>query len=562
MSTSLNFRDIIDLPEWRVLSQPLTGNIAGVASSGNWMAEDLRNNDYASPYVYFNTSASLFFGYNVKNDGWAEFTNAFGLGGSYGVGTNAVFVPSLSPSGLLANSGNTTTKIVLATALPASVGVNQLANRGDGKGHIIRIIGKGSGNSGKIEERHVIANTSGTTPTLILDEPLSFTPGNTNADSYEFLAGSYLLLGTGALAANQFRRYDVLTASLSSLVTTGLIATVPTSSNIMIALDEGYVPANRNTYEGYLVGAATYDTLNSLTGGPKGCLTATNSAAGTLTGQAASGDAEVLVNQYRNYQIRIVEDTATPTAVGQRRRISSHTAGASPVYTLNTNWTVTPSATCKYVIENWTENIIALIGGTTTVYNYTHTSYTGGAAANTWDTSTWAVKGNTSQTTGGFAFHAFGIVADELNSAKASNIFLFRGNTNTFDLLDIAGAATGSWTQGLSVVDWTGTQYDVITTLDYQCSAYNPHTQKGRYFYFFPGTATSTTSNQRNAARFDAISFKMEKIAGMKMVSGATSISARFGFTSLFQDGTTKVAFWNTGRPLSGLDFWQLMLAR
>ena len=97
---------------------------------------------------------------------------------------------------------------------------------------------------------------------------------------------------------------------------------------------------------------------------------ATGSAANTITGQASNGDASVVINKFRNYQIRIVEDTAIPTAVGQRRRISSHTAGPSAVYTVATNWTVTPSATCKFVIENDTDRIIGFFGGSTAIYNY------------------------------------------------------------------------------------------------------------------------------------------------------------------------------------------------
>jgi hypothetical protein len=557
---SISAKEIIDLPEWRVLSQPIFGGSqTTVNAAGEWIAEDYRNNDYAHPINYFLGTAANLYGYNIKNDAWGQFQTAFGLGGTFGTGATAVFSPSMSPSGTL-TTGNSTTKIVLSTALPASVGVNQLANRGDGKGFIVRVIGKSAGGSGKTEERRCIANTSGTTPTIILESPLSFTPAS--GDGYEFLSGSFLVLGTGALAAAQWRRYDCLTASLSSLVTTNLISTVPASGNNLIAMDEGHVPSSRLAGEGMLIGASTYGSSATLGAagaayGALGCLLATGSAAGTLTGQASAGDAAILANQYRNYQIRIVEDTAIPTSVGQRRRITSHTAGASPVYTLTSNWTVTPSTTCKYVIENWSDNIIGLMGGNTNVYNYS-------ISGNTWDTTTWAVKGNTNQSTGSFAFHAFGIVADEINSAKASNIFLFRGATTTFDLFDVAGAATGSWTQSLAIVDWTGGTFDTIVAPDSSLMSYNPHTQGGRFMYFFPGLSVSTGVNQRSAARFDATSFRIEKIAGMKMISGTSAhTQGNFSWVSVSQDASTKVAFYVSARPLSiGVDFWQLMLIR
>jgi len=552
MATTVTTRDGIDLPEWRMLSQPVMANISTLNPTGTWIAEDYRNNNYAHPINMFVITSAGLCGYNFKNDAWGQLTTAFGMGGTFGAGACAVFAPSLSPSGTLA-AGGSTKKIILTTALPASVGVNQLANRGDGFGFIVRVIGNSAGGSGKIEERRCIANTSGTTPTIILESALSFTPAS--GDRYEFLSGSFVALNTGALAANQLRRYDCLTSSLSSLVTTNLIATVPTTGNILIAMDEAYVPSNRNVGEGQLVGVSTYgsNALNLA----MGCLLATSSAAGTLTGQAAAGDAAVLANQYRNYQIRIVEDTAIPTAVGQRRRITSHTAGASPVYTLATSWTVTPSTTCKYVIENWTDNIIGLMGGTTTVYNYS-------ISANTWDTTTWAVKGNTNQTTGAFAYHAFGIVPDELNSAKSSNIILLRGGSTTIDMFDVAGAATGSWTQGLTMLDWSGAFYDLIGANDCCTMAYNPHTQNGRHLYFYNGIANSSTTFQRSAVRFDSISFKIEKFAGMRMVSGviAEQQSVR-SWVKLYQDGTTKVAFWACPRPLSnGADFWELMIIR
>lgn len=65
-----------------------------------------------------------------------------------------------------------------------TVALNQLANRGGtgDYGFKIRIIGK---SAGKVEERFIVANTAGTTPTLWLNNPLTFTP--TTADTYEIL---------------------------------------------------------------------------------------------------------------------------------------------------------------------------------------------------------------------------------------------------------------------------------------------------------------------------------------------------------------------------------------
>ena len=80
-----------------------------------------------------------------------------------------------------------------------------------------------------------------------------------------------------------------------------------------------------------------------------------------------------------------MEDTVIPTAVGQRRNITSHTAGASPVYTVPA-WTVTPSANAKFVIENNGDRILLWTTAQQTTYTYK-------IGANTWDTTTFATRG-------------------------------------------------------------------------------------------------------------------------------------------------------------------------
>lgn len=554
----------IDLPAWRQLSNPVAGTSLITPSVG-WWAEDLRNNGFADQNVYFYQSAASIYAYNKSqtglNDGWFIILSA-GFGGAGSAGAGAVFksVPSLSPTGTLA-AGGTTTSVVLSTALPASIGTNQA------KGYRVRIIGNAILGNGKVEERTIISNTSGTTPTLVFDpsEPLSTAP--VAGDRYEFLTGSVVFLGTGASAtAAIFRRYDILTGAVSSLGTTGCIATIPATGNIWEPTDEGFVPANRKCYEGCIIGASTYDVLNVLTGGVKGCLTATGTAATTIIGQAINGDAAVVANQFRNYQIRIVEDTLAPTAVGQRRRIISHTGGASPVYTISsgaTNWTVTPSGSvtfCKFVIEPWTDNIIARFGGSATTYNYTLTNnYTGVNTADQWNTTTWAASGSAAQTSGAFGCFAHGLVDDAFHNINPGQFFMIRGSTATriYDVLDITGAATGAWTNGLVMIGAEG----AITSSDQLCSAYNPHTQEGRYLYFFPSSNASTTTNQRPFARFDCANRHLEYFFGIPGVTGSSAFSSRFAWISLYQSATEKVAYYNTGRPLSGTEFFQIELS-
>jgi len=561
MATTVTYRDLVDLPEWRSLSQPVAaGSTSVINFGGGGMAEDFRGRDYSSPLVYFNTTINNIVCYNKKTDAWQTVFTSLGLGGAFGNGSASVFCPTFSPRGTIA-AGATTTKFTLTTALLASVQTNQMANRGDGLGFIVRVVGSGAGGSGKIEERRVIANTSGTTPTVYLDKALSFTP--VSGDTYEFLSGSVLFLNTGSNAtANIFKRYDILTNSVVSLSTTNFIATIPSTTNLLVALDEQHVSYDRNPGEGFLVGAATYDTIGDFS---KGCLTATASAVGTITGQASSGDAAVLANQFRNYQIRIVEDTVNTTAVGQRRRISSNTAGPSAVYTLASNWTVTPSSTCKFVIENDTDRIIALAGNVNTTYNYFVTNLANTAAtANTWDTTSWSTR-TTGLFPGAFFGHAFGISHNNISEGNTKPVlYATRGSGTVYDIFDVAGGATGAWTQGLNMLQYAGTTYEsVIGSLtDLANYAYDPHGNQGRYFYFFGSGSSLTISNQRSFLRFDVANSKLETLAGPKIGTSNITITGKYSFFSVFQDGNTKISFYNTPRPISSSDYFQLMITR
>jgi len=238
-----------------------------------------------------------------------------------GAGAGAVFAPSMSLVGTIA-AGSSTTSVTTSTVI-TSVGANMLANRGGSGdfGFKIRITGSGAGSSGKIEERWITGNTAGTTPTFLLDTALTFTPAT--GDTYEILGGRVFMMSAGVNAATTWRSYEVTTNTLTSHSPTNLPATISTDHS-SVALDEQYVPHDHEPGEGFVIGAGTYDVSGTV----KNCLIATATAAGTITGQAAAGDASVLSNEYRNFQIRIVEDTVNTTAVGQRRVIASHTAGA------------------------------------------------------------------------------------------------------------------------------------------------------------------------------------------------------------------------------------------
>jgi hypothetical protein len=463
------FKKVIDTLVWRQVPPMPNAHAAAVS-----VCSDLRNDISRNPFVYQLVSAAILNRYNIITKGSAFAVNP-GLGGTFGAGAATAFVPSFGLVGTIA-AGSTTTSVVLSTALSTAVGINMLANRGGSGeyGYKLRIIDNAAGGSGKTVERYITGNSAGTTPTITVLSAFGFTP--TTGSRYEIVAGRVAMLSAGTLAATSWRSFEVATNTLASMTQTNLPATINTDSSLMV-LDEQYVPFSNSPGDGMIKGAYNYDTGVV----SRYALTATATAAGTLTGQATLGDAVVLANEYRNFQIRIVEDTTNVTAVGQRRIIASHTAGPSPVYTLGTNWTVTPSATAKYVIE--LPNLCLLrSSATTTVYTYNYTDATinngtNNIVANAWST-TYFGAAPAANAAGGMWAPSWGIEPDQNRYGRQSFCYFFRGNAATLDVLDIAASITGTWT---GAVVYDGSPGALPTTGSGGC--YSPFDNEGRMFY-------------------------------------------------------------------------------
>lgn len=464
------FKKVIDRMMW--VQVPPAPNAHAAAAC---FASDLRTDASRHPYVYQLVSNTVLNRFNIIGKTWATLPSP-ALAGTFGAGASIAFSPSFAAVGTIA-AGATTTSVTLSTALPTAVGVNMLGNRG-GTGELatkIRIIDT---TSGKTEERFIVANTAGTTPQLWVDAAFSFTPAL--GARYEILSGKVWMLGAGTTAANSWRSWEVSTNTLSTgLSTTNLPVTIATDSNIAV-LDEQFTPFDTLPGEGLVKGAFVYD-------GSKKSLTATASGLSTLTGQATLGDATVTANEYRNFQIRIVQDTVTPAAVGQRRIIASHTAGASPVYTLGTAWTTQPSSSAKYVIE--LPNLLLLrSSATTTVYAYNYTDATinngtNNITAGSWSTTYFAVA-PAANAAGGVWAPSFGIQPDTGRNARHSFLYFFRGGASTLDVLDIAGSITGTWTGAIT--------YDGAVTLTTGTGgSYSPFGNEGRMFYMNIYTASA-----------------------------------------------------------------------
>lgn len=466
------FKQVIDRQMWVQVAPSPNAHAAGVS-----LASDLRNTSERNPFVYQLVSNTVLNRFNIKQKAW-NLVQSPALAGTFGAGAGCVFAPSAHVDGAI--GAGCTTSLIVTTTVQTAVGVNMLANRGGSGdyGFKVRITGLSAGGSGKVEERWITGNTGGTTPTLLLDIPLSFTPAV--GDTYELLSGSLYMLGSGLMAAGGWKSFEVAMNTLSNRSVTNLPATI-TTDHSSIALDERYVPFDALPGEGFVTGASTYN------GGLLKCLSATAIGASSITGQAAAGDASVAANEYRNFQIRIVEDTATPTSVGQKRIVASHTGGASPVYTLGSAWAVNPSATAKYVIEY--PNLILLWSTASTntyTYNYNAASITNGTgtiAADAWSTTYFGVRGG-AMAAGCTTFQSHGIRPDIAKNARHSFIYSFRGGASTLDVLDIAGAIAGVWSNA-AVYD------GAVSLATGSCGCYTPCDQEGKFGYLNSYTASA-----------------------------------------------------------------------
>ena len=478
------WKKVIDRMMWAQVAPSPSAHAAAMS-----MASDLRNDSTRNPFLYTLHSNALLNRYNIVTKAWQVVSTTPLTAGTFGAGSTSAFAPSFGAVGTIA-AGATTTSVTLTTALPTAVGVNMLANRG-GSGELgfrLRII---DATAGKTEERWIVANTASATPTINVDVAFTFTPAS--GARYELLCGRLVMLGAGTTAAGIFRTFEPASNTLANRGTTNLPATIGTDS-AMLVLDEQHVPFDHKPGEGMIKG--THET--DLAGGGRMAIIATASAASTLTGRASGGDAVVAANEYRNFQLRIVEDTVTPAAVGQRRIIASHTAGPSPVYTLGTAWTTTPSSSAKFVLE--LPNLLVLRSSavtTTFTYNYTDGAVNNGTnsiAADAWST-TYFAAGPAANAAGNLWAPGWGIQPDVARNARHSHQYFFRGGAVTLDLFDLANTITGTWTGGVTY-DGNVNSFGAGTT-----GAYSPFGQEGRYTYVNVYVASAINQIYRFDAR-------------------------------------------------------------
>lgn len=515
MSTDYSkLKPVHDFFEWQPCANALNPHAAGGS-----LCNDLRNNETRDPHIWQYASATVFNAYSLKGNEW-QFIGSPAMG-TFAAGACCCFVASAGPAGTLA-AGWSTTQGALTTALPAAVGINQLANRGDDIGFRIRITGNAAGSpssSGKTEERTIVGNTAGTTPTITLDSALSFKPEA--GDRYEIMSGRVFMLAT---AAGVMKWYDLATNSFSAALNVTNLTT-PATDTAMCVLDELYVPSNRAPGEGFF-GEMTATGVTNVTNA-------------TVTGTSAAADASLQASEYANFQIRITEDTAQPTAVGQRKKITSHTAANPTVYTLSGTFAVQPSNTAKYVVEGIGDLIVRTAAGA-----LCHTYAAGGWRADgAWSTgvtngasAALQIPAAPANTAAGICMQwAFSCDTAEVDPAKNfrySGVYLLRGgNVATMDVLDLA---TLSWSTGIG---GTAVAYGGSGTLFTTGTSWilDPASNDGEYIYLNINPAAAIT----RMARMDLKCRTLEAWGNNRLFQGAAAVGNRVA-CGVVVDGATK----------------------
>lgn len=404
MPTTNGNRKILDLKRWEQVSPAPAATVAGsfIASSRHFRQQQL--------YVRGNTEAYL---YNPNEDGWV-LTPSPGLAGTFGAGAAGVAGSwstgtTVAAASLTATGGSTTTIVTNQTLARSLAGYSVHILAGPNAGVTLQIV----------------SNTIGANATITVAAQASAFSAST---VYRLCTPVWYVVGAGTLASGSFRKYDWATNTWTTLVNTGLPATLGTDAKLITTpswLNSGY-------YQ-FATGTATSATGTTLV----------NSAKTWTT------------NQWTNYQVRIVSGTGA----GQIRTISSNTGTTLTVPT----WTTTPDATSVYSIEGNDDFIYYLGNNAVTLYRYSITS-------NTWSTLSPTAARSVAPGAGMSSHWIYGesnsAWTDESVIINGRRIYSFRGAASSG--LDYYDIALNTWVSGVTYapageVFTTGTKYIYIS---------------------------------------------------------------------------------------------------
>ena len=393
MATTNGNRKLLDLKRWEQVTPAPVASVAGsfIASSRHFRQQQL--------YVQGVTVAYL---YNPFEDGWVQLPNptlagslaagAAGVAGAWSTGT------TVGAASLTATGGTTSTIITNQTLARSLAGYSIHILSGPNAGVTLPIV----------------SNTIGATATITVAVQASAFTAST---VYRLCTPVWYVLGSGTLASGSFRKYDFATNTWTTLVNTGLPASIATDGKLIST------PSWLNTdYKAFATGTATSATGTTLV----------NSAKTWTT------------NQWANYQVRIVSGTGA----GQIRSITSNTGTTLTVPT----WTTTPDATSEYQITGNDDFIYYIGSGAVTMYRYS-------ISGNSWSTLSPTAARAGAPGAGMSAHWIYGETntawTDESVIINGRRIYSFRGGAAvTLDYYDIA---LNTWVSGLTYAPATET---------------------------------------------------------------------------------------------------------
>jgi hypothetical protein len=400
MPTTNGNRKLLDLKRWEQVTPAPVASVAGsfIASSRHFRQQQL--------YVQALTVAYL---YNPFEDGWVQTPSpalagtlaagAAGVAGAWSTGT------TVAASSLTATGGTTSTIITNQTLARSLAGYSIHILSGPNAGVTLQIV----------------SNTIGANATITVATQASAFSAST---VYRLCTPVWYVLGAGTLASGSFKKYDYATNTWTTLVNTGLPASLATDGKLVST------PSWLNSgYTAFATGTATSATGTTLV----------NSAKTWTT------------NQWTNYQVRIVSGTGA----GQIRNISSNTGTTLTVPT----WTITPDATSVYNIEGNDDFIYYIGNGAVAMYRYS-------ISGNSWSTLAPTAARAGAPVAGMSAHWIYGETntawTDESVIINGRRIYSFRGGAGA--VLDYYDIALNTWVSGLTYAPatetfTTGTKY-------------------------------------------------------------------------------------------------------
>lgn len=421
MPTTNGNRKILDLKRFEFCTPSPAASVAGamIVSSRHYRQQQL--------YVSGTTSAYL---YNPNEDGWVALPSpalagtlaagAAGVAGSFSTGT------TVAASSLTATAGTTTT-----------ITTNQTLAR-DLRGYSVYFVG--GTNAGKLKT--IASNTIGTNAVITFDSAEAVAFDNTS--QYRLKTPVWYILGSGTLASGSFKKYDFATNSWTTLVQTGLAATLATDGRLVSTpawIDSGF--------KSFATGTATAG----------GATTLTNSAKAWTT------------NQWTNSQLRITGGTGA----GQIRTVASNTG---TVLTVSAAWTTNPDATSTYSLEGNDDFLYYMGNNAVTLYRYS-------ISGNTWTTLTPGVARAAAPgaATGGSWIHSVSAAEWNVENSILNGryIYSFRGGASSaLDRYDIAGNTWAALTYSPAAETFTtGSKYSYVRD-----RIYITKEATGRFFAF------------------------------------------------------------------------------